>query len=307
MTEHLDRFITALLLSAYGFNDYRSKSSLNSDLDDSLEIDDHGKRLDAVSQGTSDGVAGHELDFHGGVSDVRVIFHGASSPLVIDDQTLNLVLGQNPNRSIHGFIGNIRDDFHSATPPLVNDNQTLNLELGQDPNRSIHGVVDDIRIDFYGAPPPLVNDNQTLNLGLGVNSRLPSVSSGAHGLVDLGAHGLVLGAARDGSQSAHGLVLGVASVSHFNVDSHGAVVKDSHVSFKVINSSPLASDQGLSFMAFKNKGVNLDSSKKVVNIAGGFKKVQDFINKVQDFGAPSFAQVVNSTATRDKVPLIPDP
>ncbi|PON53899.1 Zinc knuckle CX2CX4HX4C [Parasponia andersonii] len=59
------------------------------------------------------------------------------------------------------------DDFHGATLPLVNDNQTLNLELGQDPNKSVHSVVGDVRVDFHGAPPPLVNDNQTLNLGLG--------------------------------------------------------------------------------------------------------------------------------------------
>ncbi|PON33538.1 hypothetical protein PanWU01x14_352030 [Parasponia andersonii] len=253
MTECLDRFTNAFLLSSYGFNDYRSKSSLNSDLDDSLEMDDHGKRLDAVIQGNSDGVAGYESDFHGVVGDVWV-------------------------------------DFHSAPPPL-----TLNLGPRQDPNRSIHGIVDNVRVDFHGTPPPLISHvglgdtsfHASRALG-GVDSRLPSVSSGAHGLVDSGAYGLVLGAA---------CVSHANTDIHANVHSHDAAIKDSHVSFKVINSYPLTSDQGLSFVASKNKGVNLNSLKKVVNIAGGFKKVQDSIKKVKDFRAPSFAQVANSTST----------
>ncbi|PON65496.1 hypothetical protein PanWU01x14_116590, partial [Parasponia andersonii] len=195
-------------------------------------MDDHGKRSDAVAHGTFNGVIGHESDFHGGVGDVRVDFHGAPSLLVIDNQTLNL-----------------------ATPGV----EISHVGIG---DTSFHAGCALDKVD----------------------SRLPSVSLGAHGLVDFSAHGLVLGATKDVSQSAHRLVLGVVGVSHTNVDSHGVAIKDSHVSLKMINSCPLASDQGLSFMASKNKGVKLDSSKKVINVASGFKKVQDF-------GAPSFAQV----------------
>ncbi|PON31746.1 hypothetical protein PanWU01x14_367280, partial [Parasponia andersonii] len=69
----------------YDFNDFCSKASLNSDLDDYLEMDDHGKRLDTVAQGNSDGVTGYESNFHGVVGDVRIDFHGAPPPLVIDN------------------------------------------------------------------------------------------------------------------------------------------------------------------------------------------------------------------------------
>ncbi|PON41295.1 hypothetical protein PanWU01x14_290520 [Parasponia andersonii] len=204
-------------------------------------MDDYGKRLDAVAQGTSDGVAGHELDFHSGVGDVRVDFHGAPSPL-----TLNLRLGQDPNKSAQSL------PYDTVTPGV----EISHVGIG---DTSFHA-----------------------GYALGrVDSRLPL-------------------------QGAYGLVLGVTGVSHANVDSHDAAVKDSNVSFKVINFGLLASDQGLCFMTSKNKGVNLDSSKKVVNVAGGLKKVQDSIKKVQDFGTPSFAQMTNST-TRDKVPLMPDP
>ncbi|PON32360.1 hypothetical protein PanWU01x14_362010, partial [Parasponia andersonii] len=150
-------------------------------------MDDHGKRLDAVAQGNSDGVAGYESEFHGVVGDVWVDFHSAPPPLVIDNQTLNLGLGQDLNSSIYGIVNNIRNDFHGATPPLVNDNQTSNLGLGQDLYRSVHGV--EISYVCFGDTSFHVGHA----LG-GVDSRLPSVSSGTHGLVDSGAHGLVLGA-----------------------------------------------------------------------------------------------------------------
>ncbi|PON50386.1 hypothetical protein PanWU01x14_223580 [Parasponia andersonii] len=167
MTEHLDHFTTAFLLLAYSFNDYHLKSSLNSDLDDSLDMDDHGKRLVVIAQGNSDGVAGHESDFHSVVGDVRVDFHGAPPPL-----TLNLRLGQDPNRSIQSL-------------PCVNATPSVEISHMGIGNTSFHA---------------------SRALG-GVDSRLPSISSGTHGMVDSGAHGLVLGVARDVSQGAHRLVL----------------------------------------------------------------------------------------------------
>ncbi|PON95218.1 hypothetical protein TorRG33x02_091100 [Trema orientale] len=274
MIERLDRFTTAFLLLGYVFNDYRSKSSPNYDLDDSVEMDDHGKRLDVVAQGNFDGVAGHESDFHGVFGDVRV-------------------------------------DFHGAPPPLVNDNRTLNLGLGQDPNRSIQSlpcvnITPGVEISHAGIGDTSFHAGRALG---GVDSRLPSVSIGAHVLVDLGAHGLFLRVATDPRahvvlQGAHGLVLGSIGVSQVNigiranVDSHGVAVKDSHVSFKVINSSPLASYQGLSFMAPKNKGLNLDSLKKVVSGPLLDSTIGKGMQSAVNVAGPSFAQVVRASSPR---------
>ncbi|PON51623.1 hypothetical protein TorRG33x02_310870 [Trema orientale] len=188
MPESLDRFTTAYLLSAYGFNDFRSKSPINSDLDDSFPMEDHGRMLDAAGR---DEVKENRGPGVPGVSRV-----GAA---MVDATVDNSVVGAEDASILAGS----------------------------------------------------------------------KASSGAHRLVGSGAHGLVM--SRDShaqTQGAHGLVLDdivFPHVAHANDVVYGVPrVKDPHATFKVINSGPLVSNQGLSFMAPKNKGVCMDSVPEVV-------------------------------------------
>ncbi|PON61929.1 hypothetical protein PanWU01x14_141310 [Parasponia andersonii] len=135
------------------------------------------------------------------------------------------------------------------------------------------------------------------------------MSLGTHGLVDSGAHELFLRMAKDPYahlifHDAHGLVLRATSVSHANIgihtniNSYGVLVKNSHVSFKLINSGPLISDQSLSFMVPKNKCVNLDSSKKVVS---GFfldSAIRKGMHSTVNVDGPLFGQVVRASSHR---------
>ncbi|PON42274.1 hypothetical protein PanWU01x14_283260 [Parasponia andersonii] len=130
----------------------------------------------------------------------------------------------------------------------MNDNHTLNIRLGQDSNRSLQSLscVNTTlgrEISHVGVGDTSFHFGHALG---GVDSRLPSMSSGAYGLVDSSAHGLVLRVARDVLQDAYGVSHANVNI-HANVDSHDTTIKDSYVSFKVISSGPLSSDQGLSF------------------------------------------------------------
>ncbi|PON37375.1 hypothetical protein PanWU01x14_320960, partial [Parasponia andersonii] len=99
-----------------------------------------------------------------------------------------------PKRSIHGIVGDVWVNFHGAPPSLANDNQTLNLGQGQDPNRSVQplpcvNATPGVVISHVGIRDTSFHTCRALGE---VDSRLPSVSSGTHGLVDSGAHEMVL-------------------------------------------------------------------------------------------------------------------